>query len=242
MWLAGRPLPPASRGLRAAACGLRARVGPRTTHLTPPHNRAVPRRADWTENDADVATECFECVENANVSEPWGCTNCFSLESKDTFDTFSREECVACVTANPYEDKVGTYNWACGECAAIGSAMIRELCQQCINMPALDSLAAGTLADDLLSVAWVGNATEIICSCVDMVKDSTWGENAPGLLSDWYSFECPNCTAIQKMCYMRRKWVVDALVWKCVRGARDVRGGQGACAGGKRRAREARGL
>mmetsp|Transcript_38290 Transcript_38290/g.113502 ORF Transcript_38290/g.113502 Transcript_38290/m.113502 type:complete len:1280 (-) Transcript_38290:256-4095(-) len=171
------------------------------------------RNPDWTESDAAVATECYACVENVNVTDAWGCSNCYKLEADDDTDTFERDECVDCVTNNLYGGAVGTYNWACGECAGIATLEVRELCRQCIMTPAMDSFLADTLEDDLLDPSWVGNASEIICSCVDMAKLSTWGENAPGALLDWYSYDCPNCTAIQKMCYMRRNisWPINII-------------------------------
>ncbi|KAG1663314.1 hypothetical protein FOA52_006273 [Chlamydomonas sp. UWO 241] len=89
----------------------------------------------------------------------------------------------------------------------------------CILTPALDAgyvanpvelYSAGTTAYDkyvaayalkLDSTEWVGNASEIVCSCVDMAKASTWGE---GELASWYISSCPDCTAMQKSCYKRR--------------------------------------
>eukprot|EP00955_Chlamydomonas_euryale_P095563 364943-Chlamydomonas_euryale.AAC.37 len=160
--------------------------------------------ADFVGNDEETAQECMDCVAAPTVFDAWGCTNCYKSAYDTRNDAYpvNASDCVACVEASPYEDKVGSYNWACAQCAGIEDASVRELCQTCILTPAAES---ADLASDLLDHSWVGNASEIICSCVDMATASTWGENAPGELSSWYTSECPNCTAMQKTCYKRRK-------------------------------------
>mmetsp|Transcript_9516 Transcript_9516/g.21090 ORF Transcript_9516/g.21090 Transcript_9516/m.21090 type:complete len:767 (+) Transcript_9516:136-2436(+) len=178
---------------------------------------ALCRHPDWFNDEDKTEVEllaisadvelCYSCVANESVWDAWGCTNCFKrqyeAESADTPRPFDVEDCVDCMTSNPYEDKVGAYSWACGECAAIAEDAVRELCQQCILQPSLDS---DDLAADLLDHEWVGNASEIICSCVDMSKTagSTW-PSFGGDLSDWYTQDCPNCTAMQKQCYLKRE-------------------------------------
>ncbi|KAG1668365.1 hypothetical protein FOA52_004874 [Chlamydomonas sp. UWO 241] len=104
--------------------------------------------------------------------------------------------------------KVGSYNWACTECAGITDPVIRQLCIECIKTPAKDAgyvesptaTEAAAYAFKLDSTEWVGNASEIVGSCVDMAKASTWVGN----LADWYTSACPNCTAQQRSCYKIR--------------------------------------
>ncbi|KAG1652952.1 hypothetical protein FOA52_003314, partial [Chlamydomonas sp. UWO 241] len=98
---------------------------------------------------------------------------------------------------------VGSYNWACAECASIVDSVIRDLCIACIMTPADDARyvvnatteEAAAYALKLDSTEWVDNAAEIVCSCVNMAKASTWGV---GGLEAWYISTCPDCTAMQK--------------------------------------------
>ncbi|KAG1678638.1 hypothetical protein FOA52_012645 [Chlamydomonas sp. UWO 241] len=79
------------------------------------------------------------------------------------------------------------------------------MCNTCILTPAIDlgyivNITSGiiTPSDELTAALddnkFIGNATELICSCIDMAKASTWGS---GTLADWYTNLCPDCTAMQ---------------------------------------------
>uniref|UniRef100_A0A7R9VBY8 RanBP2-type domain-containing protein n=1 Tax=Chlamydomonas euryale TaxID=1486919 RepID=A0A7R9VBY8_9CHLO len=168
------------------------------------------------------ATACSACVGDVDVFDAYGCQNCFK-EFPDEAGA-SQPACLDCVRKNPYKGAVGSYNWACSQCAEIENADVRALCQQCILSPALDALSEEGLSDDfvtdpnvgfndayyagldsyLQNSSWVGSASELICSCVDMAKASLWGEVPGGVLSDWFTADCPNCTAYQKSCYRRK--------------------------------------
>ncbi|KAG1654439.1 hypothetical protein FOA52_008699 [Chlamydomonas sp. UWO 241] len=172
------------------------------------------RHPDWIKDKGD-ATMCFDCVANANVYNAWGCNYCWEAKFLTGDDSVDTLDCMTCVQDNPYQDKVGSYNWACAECASITDGDLRALCIACIMTPASDAgyNATMTPSDDVYktyatayalkldSTEWVGNASEIVCSCVDMAKASTWGV---GGLEAWYISSCPDCTAMQKSCFKRR--------------------------------------
>ncbi|KAG1660086.1 hypothetical protein FOA52_011152 [Chlamydomonas sp. UWO 241] len=165
---------------------------------------ALCRHPNWIKTDV-MAKDCFECVYNPNVYNPWGCNHCYEASFLDgVTDATVATACTQCVTDNPYEDKVGSYNWACAECAAIKDPEIKAMCIACIKTPAEDAgygQSDSEYAAKLGNAEWVGNASEIVCSCVDMAKASTWGT---GDLASWYGSACPECTAMQKSCYKRR--------------------------------------
>ncbi|KAG1662421.1 hypothetical protein FOA52_012354 [Chlamydomonas sp. UWO 241] len=162
-----------------------------------------------------MADRCFACVFNPNVYNSWGCNYCYEadfLAGKEGRGTVDTGACTDCVMSNPYKDKVGSYNWACAECANIADGDLKKLCIACIMTPAMDAgyvvdpettytdpseydNYVATYAAKLGDTEWVGNASEIVCSCVDMAKASTW---TVGQLSDWYTSLCPECTAMQK--------------------------------------------
>eukprot|EP00955_Chlamydomonas_euryale_P048504 353996-Chlamydomonas_euryale.AAC.4 len=96
-------------------------------------------------------------------------------------------------------------SWACAECSAIEDPNIRALCLECINYPAVELSSSPEL---LLNDIWVGDASVIICECVDMSKTSTWtgeGDVFDPAVTEWYTEGCPNCTALQTSCYRRKK-------------------------------------
>ncbi|KAG1668366.1 hypothetical protein FOA52_004875 [Chlamydomonas sp. UWO 241] len=168
---------------------------------------ALCRHPNWmAEGDALMAQQCFDCLAEPNVYSGWGCNFCYEavfLATKEGRNppASARTNCTECVKSNLYEDKVGSYAWACAECASIADDDIRALCLTCVLTPAksidffvVDGANEKTLAASLLDKDWVGMASEMICSCVDMAKASTWdgsGEN-------WYVASCPECNAMQK--------------------------------------------
>lgn len=173
-------------------------------------------------DDETEAAACSACVGDVDVYDAYGCQNCFKTFPDEAGD--AQPACLDCVRKNPYKGAVGSYNWACSQCAELDSP-VRELCQQCILTPALDALleegldAAFSMDPNvgfnnayftgldlyLQNSSWVGSASELICSCVDMAKASLWGEVPIGTsLSDWFTADCPNCTAYQKTCYRRK--------------------------------------
>ncbi|KAG1674984.1 hypothetical protein FOA52_014779 [Chlamydomonas sp. UWO 241] len=174
---------------------------------------ALCRHPNWmkaaTEDEAILlAKQCFACVADPNVYNAWGCNFCYEavfLATKEgrSPPASATENCTTCVMSNPYEDKVGTYGWACAECASIADDDIRALCMTCVMAPSLMTaeFVNDTLAASLLDKDWVGMASELICSCIDMAKASTWEE---GSVAAWYVASCPECTAMQKTCYKRR--------------------------------------
>ncbi|KAG1653675.1 hypothetical protein FOA52_012970 [Chlamydomonas sp. UWO 241] len=167
---------------------------------------ALCRHPNWmkaaTEDEAIfLAKQCFACVADPNVYNAWGCNFCYEavfLATKEgrSPPASATENCTTCVMSNPYEDKVGTYGWACAECASIADDDIRALCMTCVMAPSLMTaeFVNDTLAASLLDKDWVGMASELICSCIDMAKASTW----EGSVADWYVASCPECTAMQK--------------------------------------------
>ncbi|KAG1660305.1 hypothetical protein FOA52_003326 [Chlamydomonas sp. UWO 241] len=162
-----------------------------------------------------MAKDCFKCVFDPNVYNPWGCNHCYEASFPDGVTNLTVATAFTkCVTDNPYEDKVGSYNWACAECAAIEDLSVRALCIAYIMTPAvdagydanaatnLDTDAYGKYVSDyaakLGNAEWVSNASETVCFCIDMAKASTWDA---GTLANWYTSACPECTAQQRSCY-----------------------------------------
>mmetsp|Transcript_4043 Transcript_4043/g.11561 ORF Transcript_4043/g.11561 Transcript_4043/m.11561 type:complete len:1622 (-) Transcript_4043:1480-6345(-) len=154
-----------------------------------------------TVNGVQLSEVCTNCVIDPNVYDAWGCTNCIKqLKGQDDH----LEACLDCVRTSPYQDKIGTYNWACAECSAIEDPSIRALCLECISYPALE---LSSNPDLLFNDIWVGDASVIICECVDMSKTSTWtgeGDVFDPAVTEWYTEGCPNCTALQTSCYRRK--------------------------------------
>ncbi|KAG1660381.1 hypothetical protein FOA52_007286 [Chlamydomonas sp. UWO 241] len=157
----------------------------------------------------ELSSLCTDCVTDPNVYDAYGCTNClkqFSETQPKNFDVakFNVQGCLKCVGKNPYEDVVGNYNWACGECAAMfpGDNTTRTACEDCIKQRAVDS---STLAADLMNQTWVGTTYEIICMCVDMAKTQWLADPVTsGSLTEWYTQTCTNCSYQEQKCYRKR--------------------------------------
>ncbi|KAG1668018.1 hypothetical protein FOA52_006551, partial [Chlamydomonas sp. UWO 241] len=196
--------------------------GPQPENTTKAYARALCRHPNWitgvTEAAAPaMADECFACLEDAKVHNACGCNYCYEanfLAIKEGRDVINTTACTKCMMDKPFKDKVGSCSWACAECANITDPTIKQICIDCIMTPAIDA-GYPTVSDNeavaydlkLGSTEWVGNASEIVCLCVDMAKASTWG----GSLSDWYTSLCPDCTAMQRTCYKRRNISLSAL-------------------------------
>ncbi|KAG1664828.1 hypothetical protein FOA52_007086 [Chlamydomonas sp. UWO 241] len=169
---------------------------------------------------ANVVGGCVTCIADSSTYDAWGCTNCVQMwaeEYKWDSEQFKPEYCFECVQTDPYQGKVGPYNWACGQCAsvsdtgAVDGRDLREQCQMCIKTPydMAETDNGGSFDPALLTNAtWVGQASELICSCIDMIKASQWDNSYfgydYGAEGSWYTLGCSTCTAMQKQCYKRR--------------------------------------
>ncbi|KAG1660296.1 hypothetical protein FOA52_003317 [Chlamydomonas sp. UWO 241] len=194
--------------------------GPTPDNTSKAYACANCRHPDWVKSKNETE-QCFACVKNANVYNAWGCNFCFEEQflaaNGNRGDVIAA--CVGCQVANPYQGKVGAYPWACAQCAGIVEEDVRTMCNTCILTPAINlgyNITSGiiTPSADLTAAlddkGFIGNATELICSCIDMAKASTWGS---GTLADWYTNLCPDCTAMQKTCYKRRN-----ITWTAIPG------------------------
>ncbi|KAG1660295.1 hypothetical protein FOA52_003316 [Chlamydomonas sp. UWO 241] len=157
----------------------------------------------------DKAQECYNRVTNQKVYNSWDCNYCYEASFVAGLTVTNPDvstKCMKCVTANLYEDKVGSYNWACAEYASILDEDLQKMCMDSILEPARNtenfitgtnpnSLQLTDLPANLENAEYVGMVTEVIGSRIDMAKVSTWGT---GGLAAWYIAACLECSAMEK--------------------------------------------
>lgn len=119
--------------------------------------------------DSPAANLCVTCLKSQFPMDAWACGNCLN-------PLLNTASCFTCVGNDPYRGRASNYNWACGQCSAITSESLRNLCISCIrSQPQPDFDNPNAAATGIFNQSTEAN----ICSCVDLTLNSTIAINRP---------------------------------------------------------------